>query len=105
MTPERWRRVEELYRAALERDTRDRALFLEDACAGDDALRREVESLLAQPASAAAFLGEPAVVLAARLERSRPVDTTLAIESARIRFRPPSARAAWVSSTARSTRS
>jgi predicted Ser/Thr protein kinase len=67
MTPERWRRVEELYHAALARDARDRALFLGDACAGDDALRRDVESLLAQPASAEAFLEEPAVVMAARL--------------------------------------
>src|SRR5882672_1294975 len=67
MTPERWRRVEELYHAALARDAHDRALFLGDACAGDDALRRDVESLLAQPASAEAFLGEPAVVMAARL--------------------------------------
>ena len=67
MTPERWRRVEELYHAALARDARDRALFLGDACAGDDALRHDVESLLAQPASAETFLGEPAVVMAARL--------------------------------------
>src|ERR1700730_17210941 len=67
MTPERWRRVEELYHATLACDARDRALFLGDACAGDDALRRDVESLLAQPASAEAFLGEPAVVMAAHL--------------------------------------
>jgi hypothetical protein len=67
MTPERWRRVEELYHAALACDARDRARFLRDACAGDDALRRDVESLLAQPASAEAVLGEPAVVMAARL--------------------------------------
>ncbi len=67
MTPERWRRVEALYHAALARDARDRALVLGDACAGDDALRRDVESLLARPASAEAFLGEPAVVMAARL--------------------------------------
>jgi serine/threonine protein kinase/Flp pilus assembly protein TadD len=67
MTPERWRHVEELYHAALARDAPDRAQFLEDACAGDDAVRSDVESLLAQPASAEAFLGEPAVVVAARL--------------------------------------
>jgi tetratricopeptide (TPR) repeat protein/predicted Ser/Thr protein kinase len=70
MTPERWRRVEELYRAALSRDAHDRARFLGDACAGDDALQGDVESLLAQPASAEAFLGEPAVVMAARLVSS-----------------------------------
>src|SRR4051812_28940966 len=67
MTPERWRRVETLYHAALARDARDRGLFLGDACAGDDALRRDVESLLALPASAEGFLGEPAVAVAARL--------------------------------------
>ena len=53
MTPERGR-VEELYHAAL---ARDRAPFLRDACAGDNTLRRDVESLLAQPASAEHFSG------------------------------------------------
>jgi hypothetical protein len=48
MTPERWRRVEEIYHSALARDARDRAPFLENACEGDEALRRDVESLLAQ---------------------------------------------------------
>jgi hypothetical protein len=31
MTTDRWRRVEELYHAALARDARDRALILGDA--------------------------------------------------------------------------
>jgi eukaryotic-like serine/threonine-protein kinase len=57
MTPERWRRVEALYDAALAHDARDRALFLGDACVADDAWRGDVESLLAQPESAEAFLG------------------------------------------------
>ncbi|HUR42418.1 MAG TPA: serine/threonine-protein kinase, partial [Verrucomicrobiae bacterium] len=67
MTPERWRRAEELYYAALARDAHDRGPFLEHACADDAEVRREVESLLAQPASAEAFLREPAVVMAAQL--------------------------------------
>ena len=66
MTPERRRRVEELYHEALARDARERALFLGDACAGDDALRRGVEWLLERPASVEALLGESAVVMAAR---------------------------------------
>ena len=64
--PNRWRHISHLYHAALAREG-DRAAFLEQACAGDEALRREVESLLAEPASAAAFLAEPAVALAAQL--------------------------------------
>ena len=46
MTPERWAEVERLYHGAVERDAEQRAVFLKDACAGDEDLRQEVESLL-----------------------------------------------------------
>lgn len=46
MKAERWRQIERLYHAALEREPDERAAFLDEACAGDDELRREVESLL-----------------------------------------------------------
>jgi serine/threonine protein kinase/Tol biopolymer transport system component len=49
MDSARWRRVEEIYHAAVERKPEERAVFLAVACAGDEDLRREVESLLAQP--------------------------------------------------------
>ncbi len=65
MEPERWRRLEELYHAALTRSERDRASFLAHACAGDEALLREVNALLAQPASGRGFLDGPAVAVAA----------------------------------------
>ena len=61
MTPEKWREVERLYYAALERDADERAAFLTDACAADDALRREVESLFAYQAKARDFIEKPAV--------------------------------------------
>ena len=48
MTSDRWQRIEELYHSAREREGSQRAAFLKEACAGDDALRRDVESLLAQ---------------------------------------------------------
>ena len=67
MTPERWRRVEELYHAALTRSESDRTAFLANACAGDEALLREVQSLLAQPASSPGFLEGPAVAVAAQM--------------------------------------
>ncbi len=59
-TPERWARIERLYHEALARGAHDRGPFLADACAGDDALRCEVESLLAYDGGAA-FLSTPAV--------------------------------------------
>ena len=48
MSPDRWQQVERLYFEALEREFPQRTAFLAEACSGDDALRREVESLLAQ---------------------------------------------------------
>ena len=60
LAPDRWRAVEDLYHAALARDAEQRATFLEQACGDDDALRREVEALLAHDA-AGEFL-EPAPV-------------------------------------------
>src|ERR1051325_11184774 len=47
MTPERWREVERVYQSAVDREPRLRAAFLAEACGGDEALRREVDSLLA----------------------------------------------------------
>ncbi len=46
MTPERWERIARICEAALDRDAEGRDAFLTDACAGDEALRLEVESLL-----------------------------------------------------------
>jgi serine/threonine protein kinase len=63
MTPERDADIERICQAALERDVAVRAAFLEEACAGDAALRREVESLLAQEPAAVGFLSTPAVGL------------------------------------------
>jgi Tol biopolymer transport system component len=58
-TPDRWRAIERLYHAACERPEEQRAAFLAEACAGDVALRTEVESLLAS-APAAGFMSLPA---------------------------------------------
>ncbi|MGH9901369.1 MAG: serine/threonine-protein kinase, partial [Pyrinomonadaceae bacterium] len=58
MTPERWRRIEELFHATLERKTGGRAAFLASACAGDTELRREVEALLAALEEAGDFIEE-----------------------------------------------
>src|SRR5439155_23757380 len=49
MTPERLRQIEMLFHEARERTPAERDAFLARACVDDPALRREVESLLAQP--------------------------------------------------------
>ena len=45
---DRWARVERIYHEAIDRPAGERARFLDAACAGDAALRRELESLLAR---------------------------------------------------------
>src|ERR1035438_10700891 len=47
MDSERWKRVDNLLQAALERAPGERDAFLRQACAGDEAIEREVRSLLA----------------------------------------------------------
>src|SRR5262245_61543767 len=56
MTPERWRQVESMLQAALNRQPSERATFLERECAGDLELRNEVEELLASAPAAKSFL-------------------------------------------------
>ena len=63
--PERRQRIEDLCDAALERHADDRAGFLAAACGDDDALRQEVESLLAHAQKAEGFLATPVAELAA----------------------------------------
>jgi eukaryotic-like serine/threonine-protein kinase len=67
MDPDRWKQIEELYHAALEREASGRAAFLKEACAGDEPLRQRVELLLAHYAQASSrFLEEPALEMAAK---------------------------------------
>ena len=55
-----WRRINDLFHRALEQPPGQRDAFLLDSCAGDEALRREVASLLASHERAADFIEEPA---------------------------------------------
>jgi serine/threonine protein kinase len=59
-TPERWARIERLYHEALACAVPECTSFLADACTGDEALRREIESLLEHDGGAAC-LSTPAV--------------------------------------------
>jgi Tol biopolymer transport system component len=75
MTPERWQQVERVYHAALEAPVPARAGLLLELCAGDDELRQEVESLLAQD-GAADFLEVPALAVAAEALGATPAPLT-----------------------------
>jgi eukaryotic-like serine/threonine-protein kinase len=66
MDPERWRRIEELYHSALELKSDQRESYLNEACAGDLLLRKEVERLVERQSEAEDFIERPALEVAAR---------------------------------------
>ncbi len=63
---ERLRQIERLYHATLEHDESEWKSFLAEACAGDDALRREVESLLEYSKDSTGFIESPAIEAVAK---------------------------------------
>jgi serine/threonine protein kinase/Flp pilus assembly protein TadD len=73
---EEWQKVERLYHSSLEKNANERAAFLVEACAGDETLRREVESLLAYEQHAENFIETPALEVAVKMmagEYSTPI--------------------------------
>jgi serine/threonine protein kinase len=77
MQKERWHQVEEIYDAALKRPPEGREVFLEEACAGDESLRKEIDSLLACQPEAESFIESPAIDLAAQaLARDRSAEAS-----------------------------
>jgi serine/threonine protein kinase/dipeptidyl aminopeptidase/acylaminoacyl peptidase len=66
MKPERWQQLDQLFHDALERSTVERDAFLDEACAGDESLRKQVEALLAAHAEAGSFIESPALEVEAR---------------------------------------
>jgi eukaryotic-like serine/threonine-protein kinase len=67
MTPERWQQITDIFEAALQKDTGARAAYVNEACADDGELRREVMAMLASHDQASRFIEEPAAAVAARL--------------------------------------
>ena len=65
MSVDRWHRIEEIVLDALARREHEREAFVRTACAGDAALRDEVESLLGFETAAAPFLERAALQEAA----------------------------------------
>ena len=67
MKPDRWRKVDELFEAALEREPHKRAAFLDKACGDDADLRREVEKMLSFENQAEDFIRTDVFNIAAKL--------------------------------------
>jgi serine/threonine protein kinase/tetratricopeptide (TPR) repeat protein len=66
MDSDRWKQVDSLLQSVLECPPEERNAFLRHACAADEALEREVRSLLRAQQQAGTFLESPAMEAAAR---------------------------------------
>src|SRR5262245_15342304 len=73
MERDRWERIEQLYHEALECGPDARESFLDEACAGDEDLRREIAGLLACDVSGDSFIQSPAIEIAARAMAVNPL--------------------------------
>lgn len=72
MTPERWRKVEEIFNSALERAAGpERDAYLSSACPEDETLRTEVERLLASYEKASGFIEQPPFTIKKRSAEER----------------------------------
>ena len=71
-----WTTVKRIHQSALDVDPSKRAAFVDELCGGDEALRREVHSLLTYATDAESFLEQPAVDIATSSTSERH-ETTL----------------------------
>ena len=81
MKPDRWRKVDELFEAALEHESSHRAAFLDQACGSDKDLRREVEKMLDFEKHSEDFIKTDVFDIAAKLITQPPVKTPTTSDS------------------------
>src|SRR6266699_2797062 len=77
MTPARFQTIEEIFLAALDQEPDQISAFLDTACEGDEALRREVEVLLTSDQRAGRFIESSPVGLATKIIQNREADSLL----------------------------
>ena len=65
MDPARWKQLDSLLQSVLERPAGNREAFLQEICAGDEALEQELRSLVELDREAGHFLNHPAIDVAA----------------------------------------
>src|SRR5689334_12133557 len=62
MVDDKWHRVREIFDSAIARKPEERREFIREACAEDEELRCEIESLLLSLDRAESFMEAPAVI-------------------------------------------
>lgn len=82
MEHQRWRRVQDIFESAVELAPAARAAYIDETCAGDQSLRREVMSLLAHDEQAKSFIEDPAFNLRLNPDNSQSTDLAAGVSIA-----------------------
>ena len=77
MTPARPQTIEGIFHAALDCEPDELSAFLDKTCAGDQLLRREIETLLAAHQQAGSFIQTPVAALATRIVKNGQADSLI----------------------------
>ena len=85
MDAHRWQRIDELFQAAIARAAEERRAFLDEACAGDDGLRQQLDRLVRAHERSSGFLETPVATDALRILAS--ADDSSAVQSPLTSFR------------------
>ena len=105
MKAERLQQISPIFQRAVELQPDERAAFLEAACAGDAALRSDVERLISGHEQAGSFIESPAYERAAELLTDEPAASIVGQLIAHYRIVAPLGRAGWARSIWRTIRS
>jgi len=74
MKQEHWQQIRDIFDGAIEHAPDERSRFLDEVCANDEEVRREVESLLSSHDSADSFLETPAIAKFAHTIETRKLE-------------------------------
>jgi serine/threonine protein kinase/WD40 repeat protein len=85
MDAERWQKIERAFHVALQAEPNRRSAILTELCAGDESLRREIESLLAHHENAGSFIETPAF---AAVEGTSRVEQSASVPRSAMHFAP-----------------
>ena len=80
MKAERWRQIDGILQAAMEHDAAQRPAFLDQACASDPSLRKDVEALIDSYDEAGSFIESPVFEAAADLVASAQAGSLIGTE-------------------------
>jgi serine/threonine protein kinase len=72
MEPGRWGRITDIYHATIARPPKERAMFLDEECHGDESLRKQVEAMVKSHERSGDFIESPAFAVAPELLIEEP---------------------------------